>query len=214
MNTSSLSHPAVQAFVAKAHKRSIPPKQTVVRAGEMPDSIYLILEGSVSVMLEDDEGREIVLAYLNSGEFFGEMCLFPEQQTRTAIVNSRVPTLVAQLGYDAFRALVHQHPDVMFVIAGQLALRLRDTSRRLSDLAFLDVAGRTARALLDLADEPEAKSHLRGILVRISRQELARLVGCSREMAGRVLKRLEENGVLSAQGRSILLLGLGKKAKA
>ena len=214
MSTGYLSNPAVQAFIARGYKHSFPPKHTILRSGEVPDALYLILEGSVSVMLEDEEGREIVLAYLNSGDFFGEMCLFPEQQTRTAIVNSRVPTLVAQLNYDAFRALAHQHPDVMFVIAGQLALRLRDTSRRLSDLAFLDVAGRTARALLDLADEPEAKAHLRGILVRISRQELARIVGCSREMAGRVLKRLEENGILSAQGRSILLLGLGKKAKA
>jgi CRP/FNR family cyclic AMP-dependent transcriptional regulator len=199
----------VKEFVARAHKRSVPPKQTIVRSGEKPDSLYLILEGSVSVMLEDEEGREIVLAYLNSGEFFGEMCLFPEHQTRTAIVNSRVATLVAQLGYDAFRSLAHQHPDIMFVIAEQLALRLRDTSRRLSDLAFLDVAGRAARALLDLADEPESKPSSRGTLVRTSRQELARIVGCSREMAGRVLKRLEENGIVSMQGRSILLLGIG-----
>lgn len=213
VHQSALSHPAVQAFIAKAHKRSVPPKQTIVRAGEIPDSLYLILEGSVSVMLEDSAGREIVLAYLNSGAFFGEMCLFPDQETRTAIVNSRGPTLVAQLGYEPFRALAQQHPDIMFVIAGQLAARLRDTSRRLSDLAFLDVAGRTARALLDLAEAPEAKPHLRGTLVKISRQELARIVGCSREMAGRVLKRLEENGVLTAQGRSILLLGVSAAAK-
>jgi CRP/FNR family cyclic AMP-dependent transcriptional regulator len=211
VNAKVLSHPAVKDFIGRAHKRSIPPKHTVVRAGEKPDSLYLILEGSVSVMLEDHEGREIVLAYLNSGDFFGEMCLFPEHQTRTAIVNSRVATLVAQLGYDAFRSFANQHPDIMFVIAEQLALRLRDTSRRLSDLAFLDVAGRAARALLDLAEDPEAKQTPRGVMVRTSRQELARIVGCSREMAGRVLKRLEENGIVSMTGRSILLLGVNKK---
>lgn len=214
MNAKALSHPAVQQFIARAHKRSVPPRQTIVRAGEVPDSLYLILEGSVSVMLEDHDGREIVLAYLSAGDFFGEMCLFPEQPLRSAIVNSRVPTLLAQLSYEMFRALAQQHTDIMFVIAEQLALRLRDTSRRLSDLAFLDVAGRTARALLELANEAEAKQHPRGILVRISRQELARIVGCSREMAGRVLKRLEENGILSSQGRAILLLGLGKKTKS
>ncbi len=215
-NAKALTHPAVKEFISRAHKRSVPPKQTIVRAGELPDSLYLILEGSVSVMLEDDEGREIVLAYLNAGDFFGEMCLFPEHATRTAIVNSRVATLVGQLGYDAFRGFVHQHPEIMFVIAEQLSIRLRDTSRRMADLAFLDVQGRTARALLELAAAPEAKPGLRGTIVRVSRQELARIVGCSREMAGRVLKRLEENGILSMQGRNVLLHGVSgdKKTKA
>jgi len=212
MNSKALANPAVKEFISRAHKRSIPPKSTVVRAGEKPDSLYLILEGSVSVMLEDDEGREIVLAYLNSGDFFGEMCLFPEHQTRSAIVNSRTATLVAQLGYDTFRTFAHQHPEIMFVIAEQLSVRLRDTSRRLGDLAFLDVAGRAARALLDLSEDPEAKSTPKGVQVRTSRQELARIVGCSREMAGRVLKRLQENGIVSVQGRSILLLGINKKS--
>lgn len=213
MSTSYLSNSAVQAFISRAYKHSFPPKHTILRSGEVPDALYLILEGSVSVMLEDENGHEIVLAYLGAGDFFGEMCLFPEQAFRTAIVATRGPTLVAQLGFDAFRNFAREQPNIMFTLAGQLAIRLRDTSRRLSDLAFLDVAGRTARALLDLADEPEAKVHPRGTLVKVSRQEIARLVGCSREMAGRVLKRLEENGVLSSQGRNILLLGLGKKPK-
>jgi CRP/FNR family cyclic AMP-dependent transcriptional regulator len=209
-NAKALTHPAVKEFISRAHKRSVPPKHTIVRAGEQPDSLYLILEGSVSVMLEDNEGREIVLAYLNGGDFFGEMCLFPEHATRTAIVNSRVATLVAQLNYDAFRSFVSQHPEIMFVIAEQLSVRLRDTSRRMADLAFLDVQGRTARALLEMAEAPEAKPGIKGTLVKVSRQELARIVGCSREMAGRVLKRLEENGILSMQGRNLLLHGVGK----
>ena len=81
-----LQRPAIQHFVGLAHKRSVPPKQTLMHAGDSPQSLYLILEGSVSILLEDDEGREIVLAYLNPGEFFGEMCLFPQQPVRSAIV--------------------------------------------------------------------------------------------------------------------------------
>src|SRR3546814_5324180 len=76
-------------------------KQTLMLAGDPPQSIYLILEGSVSILLEDENGREIVLAYLNPGDFFGELCLFPEQQSRTAIVRTRTPTLAAELNYDA-----------------------------------------------------------------------------------------------------------------
>ncbi len=202
-----LQRPAIQHFIGLAHKRSMPPKQTLMHAGDAPRSLYLILEGSVSILLEDDEGREIVLAYLNPGEFFGEMCLFPQQAVRSAIVRTRTPTLVAEMGLEGFRNFAHTQPEIMFEIAGQLAARLRDTSRRVGDLTFLDVAGRLARVLLDLSSSPDAKPHARGVVVKISRQELARIVGCSREMAGRVLKRLEEDGIVQSQGRSILVLG-------
>lgn len=200
--------PAVQTFVTMAHKRSYAPKHTIIHEGDEPQSLYLILEGSVSIILEDEDGREIVLAYLGPGEFFGEMCLFPDQQSRTAIVRTRKPTLVAEIGYQAFRDLAQSNPDVMFDLAGQLASRLRDTTRRLGDLAFLDVAGRMAHILLELVKKPDAIPHARGTVIRSSRQELARLVGCSREMAGRVLKKLEEDGMVHSQGRNILVLGV------
>lgn len=202
-----LNRPALLTFAEQAHKRSFPPKHTIIHAGDDPKSLYLILEGSVSILLEDDKGREIVLAYLGKGDFFGEMCLFPEQGVRTAIVRTRTPTLAAEIGYHTFLDFTRQNPDIMFEIAGQLAKRLRDTTRRLGDLAFLDVAGRMAHILLELVKRPDAVDHARGVMIRSSRQELARLVGCSREMAGRVLKKLEEDGIVHSQGRSILVLG-------
>jgi CRP/FNR family transcriptional regulator, cyclic AMP receptor protein len=201
-----LDKPVIQTFVAQAHKRSYPPKHTILHAGDVPTTLYLILEGSVSILLEDKDGREIVLAYLRPGDFFGEMCLFPEQKARTAIVRTRAPTLVAEATYSAFRAFAAQHHEIMYEIAGQLAARLRDTSQRLGDLAFLDVAGRLAHILLDLSRKSDAMDHPRGRVVRISRQELARNAGCSREMAGRVLKKLEEDGLVATQGRSIVVL--------
>ncbi|SFF48880.1 CRP/FNR family transcriptional regulator, cyclic AMP receptor protein [Fontimonas thermophila] len=202
--------PVIEAFCAIAHKRSFAPRHTIIHAGDPPQSLYLILEGSVSILLEDEDGREIVLAYLGAGDFFGEVCLFPDQNVRTAIVRTRTPTLVAEVGYQMFRDFAAQHPQIMFEIAGQLAARLRDTTRRLGDLAFLDVAGRMAHILLELVKKPDAQPHPRGTLIRTSRQELARLVGCSREMAGRVLKKLEEDGMVSSIGRSILVLGISK----
>lgn len=209
-----LEKPAVQAFINIAHKRSHAPRQVVVNAGTAPQSLFLILTGSVSVLVEDEDGREMVLAYLNAGEFFGEMGLFPDQQVRTAVVRTRTATLLAEVSYTAFRAFVREQPDIMFEVAGQLAARLRDTSGRLRDLTFVDVAGRLARTLMDLAAQPDAKVHARGTLVKVSRQEIARIVGCSREMAGRVLKKLEEDGVVQSQGRSIIVLASGRLAKA
>jgi CRP/FNR family transcriptional regulator, cyclic AMP receptor protein len=198
--------PAVKDFVEYSRKRSFPPKHNILNAGDEPRSLYLILEGSVSVLTKEGE-REMVLAYLNPGEFFGEMCLFPEQRTRTALVRSRTPILVAEMELQTFRDFVRRQPDIMFEVAGQLAARLRDTSRRLRDLAFLDVAGRLAHELLELCRKPDAMLNPRGTVIKISRQELARIVGCSREMAGRVLKKLEEDGMISSQGRSILVFG-------
>lgn len=203
-----LEKPSIQGFVARSHKRSYPPRHTILHAGDEPRALYLILEGSVSILIEDEDGREIVLAYLNPGEFFGEMCLFPDQKTRSAIVRTRAQTLVAEIGFQAFHQFVNQNPQIMFDVAGQLAARLRDTSRRLGDLAFLDVAGRLAHALLQLCRQPDAVAHPKGTLVRVSRQELARIVGCSREMVGRVLKKLGEDGTISAQGRNIVVLGV------
>ena len=204
--------PVVQAFIQQAHKRSFAPKHTIIHAGDTPASLFLILEGSVSVLMEDDEGREIVLAYLGPGEFFGELCLFPEQQARTAIIRTRTPTLAAELSYQAFMHFFERQPQIMFEIAGQLASRLRATTGRLVDLTFLDVAGRMARRLLELAKKRDAQPHARGVLIKTSRQELARLAGCSREMAGRVLKKLEEDGMIATQGRSILILGSSNAA--
>ena len=86
-------------------------------------------------------------------------------------------------------------------MATQLATRLDRTNRKLGDLAFVDVTGRVAHAIMDLCGEPDAMTHPEGMQIKVSRQELSRLVGCSREMAGRVLKVLEEQGLLRATGQ-------------
>lgn len=204
-----LDNPAVGAFISQAHKRSLPPKHTLIHAGYEPDALYLILEGSVSVLLEDNDGREMVLAYLSPGEFFGEACLFASQDTRSAIVRTRGPTLVAEMSGAAFRTFVRNNPEFMFEFAGQLAQRLRAVSQRIANLTFLDVAGRLTHTLLDLSRKPDALPHPRGVVVRISRMELARHIGCSREMAGRALKKLRNDGLVNDQGRNILIYGGG-----
>ena len=92
-------------------------------------------------------------------------------------------------------------------MAGQLAKRLRDTSRKVIDLAYLDVTGRVASTLLDLAKQPDAMTHPEGMQIRITRQEIAKIVGCSREMAGRVLKELQQQSLISAHGKTIVVYG-------
>ena len=171
------------------------------------DELYYLVKGSVSVLIEDDSGHEIVLAYLNEGDFFGEIGMFDEKRERSAWVRARTQCEVAQISYDRLRKLSTELPEVLYAMLSQMALRLRNTSRKVGDLAFMDVSGRVARALLDLCKQPDALTHPDGMQIRITRQELGRIAGCSREMVGRVLKNLEEETLISVSGKTIVVFG-------
>ena len=202
-----LKDPTLEWFVAQCHKRRYSPKTTIIFAGDKPETLYFIIKGSVTVLIEDDDGKELVLAYLNSGDFFGEMGLFDSLSDRSAWVRAKAETDVAEISYSRFQALVKEQPEIMFKLAEQMALRLRKTSRKVGDLAFMDVTGRVARALLDLAKEPDAMTHPDGMQIKITRQEIGRIVGCSREMVGRVLKTLEDQGLVQVKGKTMVVFG-------
>ena len=199
--------PAINRFLSYCRVRTVPQKTVMIHAGDLPDVLYYIIEGSVSVLIEDEDGHEIVLAYLNPGDFFGEMGLFGEDTNRSAWVRTKTQCELAEISYSRYRQLAEQDPGILFALAGQMAARLRSTSRKVSDLAFLDVTGRVARTLLDLCKQPDAMTHPDGMQIRITRQEIGRIVGCSREMAGRVLKDLEERGLIHVKGKTIVVFG-------
>lgn len=198
---------SLDKFLEHCHKRHYPAKSTIIYADGRPDVLYFILDGSVTVLIEDDDGREIVLAYLNKGDFFGEMGLFDEQLKRSAWVRARNSCEVAEISYTKFRQVAQEHSDIVFAMASQMAARLRITSRKVSDLAFMDVSGRVARTLLDLCTQPDAMTHPDGMQIRITRQEIGKIVGCSREMVGRVLKSMEEQELITVKGKTIVVFG-------
>ena len=198
----------VDAFLAHCHRRRYPTKSTLIYAGDKSDSLYYIVKGSVTVLIEDDEGREMIVAYLNDGDFFGEMGLFEaEEEERSAWVRAKNECEVAEISYAKFHELRESHPEFLFALCSQMAHRLRNTTRKVGDLAFLDVTGRVARTLLDLSKEPDAMTHPEGMQIKITRQEIGRIVGCSREMVGRVLKTLEDQGLVSVSGKTMVVYG-------
>ena len=205
--------PAINRFLSYCRIRTVPSKTVIIHAGDLPDILYYIISGSVEVMIEDEDGNEMVLAYLNKGQFFGEMGLFYEQPTRSAWVRTRQQCELAEMTYPRFRQIAAESPGLVFELATQLATRLDRTNRKLGDLAFVDVTGRVAHAIMDLCGEPDAMTHPEGMQIKVSRQELSRLVGCSREMAGRVLKVLEEQGLLRATGKTIVVYNARPKVK-
>ncbi len=199
--------PLLEWFVSYCHRRRYPAKSTLIYAGDTADALYFVISGSVSVVIEDQDGRELVLSYLNPGDFFGEMGLFEGQDVHSAWVKAKEESEIAEISYSRFMSLVEKKPDLILKLASQMATRLNKTSQKVGDLAFLDVTGRVARALLDLAAEPSAMSHPDGMQIKITRQELGRIVGCSREMVGRVLKVLEEQGLIEVSGKTMVVHG-------
>ena len=202
----------LKPFLSFCHRRRYPSKAEIIRPGDPADILYYIIEGSLTVLIEDDEGREIILTYLNKGEFIGEMGLFVEQANRSVMVRTRTDCQLAEISYSRLEQLLEhdlsQHSKAIFyAIGAQLTQRLLQTSRKVGHLAFLDVTGRIAGALLDLCKQPDAMTHPDGMQIRVTRQEIGRIVGCSREMAGRVLKNLEEQELVTVKGKTIVVLG-------
>lgn len=203
---------ALERLLSYCHRRRLPAKADVVRPGDPADSLYYLIEGSVSIVMEDEEGNELVLAYLNEHEFIGELGLFNPQTERGVTVRTRTACQLAEISYSRLQQLLDGplapfQADLLLAFGMQLARRLLQASRKAGDLAFLDVTGRVAKVLLDLCKEPDAMTHPDGMQIRVTRQEIGRLVGCSREMAGRVLKNLETQGLVSASGKTIVVFG-------
>jgi len=194
-------------FLSHAHRRKYPNKTTVIHEGDKCETLYHIVSGSVSVILEDEEGKEAVITYLNPGDFFGEMGLFEDHENRSACVRTKTECEIAEITYPAFTAYTRQHPEILYTIGQQMAHRLRSTTKRVADLSFLDVTGRIASILLELSKEPDAMTHPEGMQIKITRQEIGRIVNCSREMAGRVLKDLEDQGLIEVHGKTIVVYG-------
>ena len=199
--------PTLEWFLSHCHIHKYPSKSTLIHQGEKAETLYYIVKGSVTVLIEDEEGREMIVAYLNDGDFFGEMGLFEQDDNRSAWVRAKTECEIGEISYTKFNELTETHPDFLFSLGKQMAKRLRNTTRKVGDLAFLDVTGRVARTLLDLCKEPDAMTHPDGMQIKITHQEIGRIVGCSREMVGRVLKTLEDQGLVSVKGKTMVVFG-------
>lgn len=207
-----VANPAIEHFLHFCHKRKYPKNQDILVPGGTTDRLYYIVEGSVSIAIKDPDDREIILAYLNKSDFIGEIGVFCGPSTRQVTVRTRIECVLAEITFNRFHNIIRgelaEHATDLFCALGrQLAGRLLQTSRKVGHLAFLDVTGRIAKTLIDLCKEPDAMTHPDGMQIRVTRQEIGRIVGCSREMAGRVLKDLEQEGLISAKGKTIVVYG-------
>lgn len=203
----SLSETQFDTLSAGSTRRSYPRNRTIVSEGEPSQSLYIMLAGRAKVQRSDSEGKEVILAMIGPGEFFGEMSLIDEAP-RSASVITVEPCEFISIQKDSFKSMLAQSPDIAMQIMRGLVRRLREADKKIETLALLDVYGRVARVLLDFSEVVNGE---RVVKSRLPRQEIAKMIGASREMVSRVMKGLENDGFIVSmpQGRLVLREKIG-----
>jgi CRP/FNR family transcriptional regulator, cyclic AMP receptor protein len=176
------------------------------REGDRGDRLYVIGEGKIKLGLTSNDGRENLLAILGPGEMFGELSLF-DPGPRTATATAVAETQLIALGHEDLTSFLSGRPAVAATMLAALARRLRRTNETLSDLVFTDVPGRVAKALLDLSVR-FGRSSEDGILVAhdLTQEELAQLVGASRETVNKALADFATRGWIKLEARAVVLI--------
>lgn len=200
---SGLDETELERLSRVAGRRRAGRGEQVVRAGESADALLILLTGRAKVTNFDEEGREIILAWLGPGEFFGEMGLI-DGSARSASVVAVENCELLTIGKTEFQRCMQDNFQVAQKLMQILVRRLREADRNIESLALLDVYGRVARLLLDLSEEEGGK---RLVKQKISKQDMARMIGASREMVSKVMRDLEVGGYIISEGDHITITG-------
>jgi len=173
-------------------RRSFPKGRMVVAEGEPSSALYVLLAGRAKVQRSDSEGKEVILAVIGSGEFFGEMSLIDDAPRSASVITLETCEFMA-VGKDTFKTILMQSPELCMAVMRGLVRRLREADMKIETLALLDVYGRVARVLLDFSELVNGERVVRN---KLPRQEIAKMIGASREMVSRVMKGLEVEGYI------------------
>ncbi len=199
---SSLTEMQLDNVAAGSARRSYPKGRTIVAEGEASQSMYILLAGRAKVQRSDSEGKEVILAVIGSGEFFGEMSLI-DDAPRSASVITLEPCEFMAITKDAVKGVLMQSPETSMAVMRGLVRRLREADMKIETLALLDVYGRVARVLLDFSELVGGQRIVRN---KLPRQEIAKMIGASREMVSRVMKGLEIDGYIVSMPQGQLML--------
>ena len=201
---------ALTRFLSFCQLKHYQNRATIFRPGDQANTIVYVKKGKLSIVVEEADGKELVLGTAQTGDFIGEMGLFVSSEKRGVWLRAMEPCEIAEIEYqrllDLMQGPLHTDaPKILYSLGSQLSKRLLETTRKASSLALLDVAGRIWRALEDLTKDSNALSHPQGTQIKVSRHDLARMVGCSREMAGRVIKDFVQEGKIHAHGKTMVI---------
>jgi CRP/FNR family transcriptional regulator, cyclic AMP receptor protein len=182
-------------------RKSAPRSTTIMAGGDPTDSLYIVLSGRLKVMMSDAEGKEVILSILGPGEFFGEMGLIDDEPRSATVITIEPCELLSVAKRDFKKALAENFEMTQAVMRG-LVRRLREADRKIGSLALLDVYGRVARLLLDMAEMVDGE---KVVTKRLPKQDIAKMIGASREMVSRVMKDLQTGGFIEVRGSTIVV---------
>lgn len=190
---STLTQAQAESVAVAVIKRRFKRGESIVEQDKQSDFLAIVLTGRARVVTTDARGREVILATMKPGDYVGEMSLI-DNQPHSATVRAEVQTDVLILGRAEFARCLPENSSLAYAVMRGLVQRLRQADRKIESLALMDVYGRVAGALLEFA-----KPDKDGCLVirdRVSRQDVAKMIGASREMVSRVMKELEDRGFI------------------
>jgi CRP/FNR family cyclic AMP-dependent transcriptional regulator len=197
----SFSEEPLRLLATVVTRRSVTRGTIIMAAGDPTDSLYIVLSGRLKVMMSDADGKEVILTIIGPGEFFGEMGLIDDAPRSASVVAIEPCELLAITRRDFKKCLAENFEMSMAVMRG-LVRRLREADRKIGSLALLDVYGRVARLLLDMAETVDGQKM---VTKRLPKQDIAKMIGASREMVSRVMKDLQMGGFIEMRGSTIVL---------
>jgi CRP/FNR family transcriptional regulator, cyclic AMP receptor protein len=199
MLTPSQAESVSEAVIKRRFKRG----ELIVEQGKKSNALFIILTGRARVLTTDARGREVILANLAPGDYIGEMSLI-DNEPHSASVRAEVQTDVLMLGRVEFARCLPENTSMAYAVMKGLVQRLRHADRKIESLALMDVYGRVARALIEASElDADGQAVIRD---KVSRQDLAKMVGASREMVSRVMKDLEERGYIETLDNNSVLI--------
>ena len=199
---SLLTNDQAQSIADSVVKRRFRRGEIVVEHGKKSNALFIMLTGRARVLTADQRGREVILAVLQPGNYVGEMSLI-DNQPHSATVRAEVQSDMLVLGRAEFARCLPENSSLSYAIMRGLVQRLRSADRQIESLALLDVYGRVARALLEMSETVGEQQVIRN---KVSRQDLAKVVGASREMVSRVMKDLEEREMIETQDNGSVVI--------
>jgi CRP/FNR family cyclic AMP-dependent transcriptional regulator len=199
----TLSSADLQLIADHGLVRTYPRNTVLVTEGDSTDSFYIILSGKVKVFLSDERGREVLLNIQGPGEYFGELALIDEAP-RSASIQTLKPTQLAIVSRAGFRNCLADHPQIAVELISALVHRVRTLTENVRSLALMDVYGRVARTLLSLAT-PTDRREESVIEERLTHQDIANMVGASREMVSRIMKDLTTGGYVEVKDHKMII---------
>jgi CRP/FNR family cyclic AMP-dependent transcriptional regulator len=196
-----LAKPELKAILSNALIRHYPKNAIIINEGDNTDSLYVVLEGKVKAYLSDDAGREIILSIQGPGDYIGELAIIDEQP-RSASVMTLEPCKFCIISKSYFDSCLVNNPTIAIKLLKTQTLRVRRLTENVKSLALLDVYGRVARTLLNMATP-----HKNELIIdqKLTHMDIAKMVGASREMVSRIMKDLSEGGYIKSEDRRITI---------